>query len=226
MACCRPVCPLIVHTGTVHLHEPTGLVIQVHGGVGLCRTACAILDELGRLVRNLSGRFALVALFQPEQIQGDAAVLELLVNIGVAASCRRTSSAGRKQTGRDLFVRHFLRQRLLQAAVCHPLQRLCHGVPSAPAACRNLSFAEPQAVALEDLTVIGHICDLLADIYAAKTVHIYILPSLDSGSQLAQPSRNDCSISEGHIGVYIGGDKEQEKGTAWDFPRRPFVVLP
>ena len=81
-------------TCPVHLYNLTGLVIQVNGGVRLGQIVGVILVELGGLVRDLSRRPALVAVFQPDQIQSNAATLEFLVNIGVVG----LRGAGRKQT--------------------------------------------------------------------------------------------------------------------------------
>ena len=44
------------------------------------------------------------------------------------------------------------------------------------AACGNLGFVVSQAVEPEDLTVVGHIDDLLADIYTAKYDAYLLLP--------------------------------------------------
>ena len=57
----------------------------------------------------------------------------------------------------------------------------------------------------EDLTIIGHTGDLLADIYARNLTHIYILPQcsttaarvLNSAGMDAQFVRSRCSISRG-----------------------------
>ena len=112
---------------------------------------------------------------------------------------------GREQALRELLVRHFLRQRPLQAAVRRPLQRCCHGIPSALAACGDLGLVESQTVEPEDLAVIGHIGDLLVDIYAVNTTHIYILPPcsmpaarlLNPAGMTAQFKRSRCAISRG-----------------------------
>ena len=56
--------------GPVHLHNLAGLVVQVHGGVYLCQIVRIVLVELGGLVWNLTRRPTLVAVFQPQQIQG------------------------------------------------------------------------------------------------------------------------------------------------------------
>ena len=55
-------------TCPVHLHNFSRLVVQVHRSFGLVEIVAVVLIELGRLVRNFSGRFALVAVFQPQQI--------------------------------------------------------------------------------------------------------------------------------------------------------------
>ena len=163
-------------------------MIQVHGGVGFGQIFGVVLVELGRLVRDLARRPALVAVFQPEQIQSDAAALELFVNIGIVRHLvDGLRGVDRKQPLRELLVRHALGQRPLQAAIRRPLQRGSHGVLGALTACGDLSLVEPQAVEPEDLTVIGHTGDLLADIYADSTTHIYIYRG-------AQRQRRDCSI--------------------------------
>ena len=63
------------------------------------------------------------------------------------------------------------------------------------AACGNLSLVEPQAVKPEDLTVIGHVGDLLADIYAAKRRISTFYRMLNASGEPAQSRRNGCSIS-------------------------------
>ena len=67
----------------VHLHDLAELMIQVHGGVGLCQIVGVILIELGGLVRKLARRAALVAVFQLQQVQSNTAALEFLVDRGV-----------------------------------------------------------------------------------------------------------------------------------------------
>ena len=67
--------------GPVHLHNPTGFVVQVHGGVDLCQIVGIVLAELGGLVWNLARRLAPVAVFQPQQVQRNTAALEFLVDI-------------------------------------------------------------------------------------------------------------------------------------------------
>ena len=69
--------------GPVHLHNLTGLVVQVHGSVDLCQIVGIVLVELGGLVWNLARRPALVAVFQPQQVQRNTAALEFLVDMGV-----------------------------------------------------------------------------------------------------------------------------------------------
>lgn len=66
-------------------------------------------------------------------------------------------------------------------------------------------FCEFQTVEPEDLTVIGHVGDLLADIYARNLMHIYILPwcstpaaaMLNSAGDDAQSQRLRCAILGG-----------------------------
>lgn len=104
----------------------------------------------------------------------------------------------RKQTLRELLVRHSLRQRPFQTAVRRPLQHGNHGIPGALATCSDLGLAETQAVELEELTVIGHISDLLADICTAKRdACLYFTNLLNASGGTAQSRRNGCSISRG-----------------------------
>ena len=63
----------------VHLHGLAGLVFQVHGGFGLVDIVCVVLVELGGFVGQLSVLTALLAVFHPQQAQGDAALLHLSV---------------------------------------------------------------------------------------------------------------------------------------------------
>ena len=144
-------------TCPVHLHDLSGLVVQVHGGIGLVEIVAVVLIELGRLVRNFAGRFALVAVFQPQQIQRHTAFLHFPVHIGVIRHLvRRFARSAGKKPFCQLPVGHFIRQRPLQAAVVCTLKRCGHGVAGAVQAGRNLGFVEPKAVKPEDLTVIGH----------------------------------------------------------------------
>ena len=55
----------------------------MHGGIGFRQVVAVILVELSGLIWDLSGSPALVVVFQPEQIQGDTAALEFLVDVGV-----------------------------------------------------------------------------------------------------------------------------------------------
>lgn len=194
--------------GSVYPHDLTGLVIQMYSSIRLRQIICVILVELGGLVRDLARYSALVAVFQPQQIQGDSAALELFVDIGVVGHLvDGLRAAGQEQTFRELFVR----QRPLQAAVRCPLQRCCHGVPSGLAACGNLGFVESQAVKPEDLAVIGHVGDLFVDIYTANAIHIYILPPcsttaarmLNPARMSAQLERLRCAISRGILTLLI-----------------------
>lgn len=62
----------------------------------------------------------------------------------------------------------------------------------------------------EDLTVIGHVGDLLVDIYAVNTTHIYILsPCSTTAARLltpagmdAQSQRSRCAISRGEYSIF------------------------
>ena len=116
-------------TRPVHLHDLSGLVVQMHRGIGLVEIVAIILVELRGLVRNFAGRFALVAVFQPQQIQRHTAFLHFPVHIGVIRHLvyRLAWSAGKQQIC-QLPVGHFIRQRPLQAAVACTLQRCGHGV--------------------------------------------------------------------------------------------------
>ena len=63
----------------VHLHGFTRLVFQVHGGFRFVDIVCVVLVELGGFVGQLSVLTALLAVFYPQQAQGDAALLHLSV---------------------------------------------------------------------------------------------------------------------------------------------------
>lgn len=72
---------------------------------------------LGGLVRDLSNCTALVEVFEPKQVQGNAAVPEPIMDIVVVGHfVDGIRGAGREQVVRELLVRHALWQRLLQAA--------------------------------------------------------------------------------------------------------------
>ena len=194
-------------TGPVHLHDLTRLVIQVHDGVSLGQIVGVILVELDGLVRDLARRAALVAIFQPKQVQGDTATLKLLVNVGVVRHLvDGLRVIRREQPLRELLVGHPLRKRPLQAAVCRPLQCGSHGIPGALAAGRDLGLIEPQAVEPEDLTVIGHTGDLLADICTAENgAYLHFTACSTPAARLllnpagmdAQFERSRCAISGG-----------------------------
>lgn len=78
------------------------------------------------------------------------------------------------------------------------------------AACCDLGFVESQAVEPETLTVIGHVGNLLADIYAKNLTQIYILPwcstpaasLLNSAGDGAQFVRSWCAISGGILSTH------------------------
>ena len=63
----------------VHLHGLAGLVLQVHGGFRFVDIVRIILVELGGFVGQLSVLTALLAVFHPQQAQGNAVLLHLLV---------------------------------------------------------------------------------------------------------------------------------------------------
>ena len=191
-------------------------MIQVHCGVRFRQVLFVILVELGGLVRNLARCPALVAVFEPEQIQGDTAALELLVNVGVVRHLvDGLRSAGREQALRELLVRHILRQRPLQAAVCRPLQRCSHGIPGALTACGDLGLVESKAVESEDLTVIGHVGDLLTDIYAAENgAYLHFTVVLNARGETAQSRRNRCSIQAVEV-CNLGRNTQQIPGAVF-----------
>ena len=116
----------------VHLHNLSWLVVQVHRGIGLVEIVAVVLIELGRLVRNFSGCFALVAVFKPQQIQCNTAFLHFLVHIGIVRHLvRRFARSAGKQQICQLFVGHFIRQRPLQTTVACTLKRCGYGVARA-----------------------------------------------------------------------------------------------
>ena len=69
----------------------------------------------------------------------------------------------------------------------------------------HLGLVETKAMEPEDLAVIGHTGDLLADIYARNLMHIYILPQcLTTAARVLNPAGMDaqferlrCAISRG-----------------------------
>lgn len=61
---------------------------------------------------------------------------------------------------------------------------------------RDHSFVKSQTVKPENVRVIGHTGDLLADISQQKTMYIYIVTVvLNASSRTAQSCHNGCSIS-------------------------------
>ena len=60
----------------VHLHDLAGLVIQVHRCVGFDCVIAVMLFELRRLIRQLAFFTELLAVFEPQEIQRDAAFLQ------------------------------------------------------------------------------------------------------------------------------------------------------
>lgn len=57
-------------------------MVDVHSGIGFSQIICIILVELRGLIRNYSSHSALVAVFEPKQIQCDTAALALLIDVG------------------------------------------------------------------------------------------------------------------------------------------------
>ena len=61
--------------GPVHLHDISGLVLQMHSGVCLYDVIVVVFVELCGLVRQFSGKPALLTVFQLKQFQRNAAAL-------------------------------------------------------------------------------------------------------------------------------------------------------
>ena len=81
-----------------------GLVLQMHGGFRFVDIVCVVLVELGGFVGQFTVLTALLAVFHPQQAQGDAALLHLSVypfvvwHLVLLAQC-----SGRVQLPGDLF---------------------------------------------------------------------------------------------------------------------------
>jgi hypothetical protein len=68
----------------------------------------------------------------------------------------------------------------------------------------------------EDLTVIGHIGDLLADIYAAENgAYLHFTAMLNASGETAQSRRNECSIRTVEV-------RKLGRNTQYDIPVRYF----
>ena len=65
----------------VDLHDFTGLVMQVHGGVGFGNVIAVILVELCGLIRKLAGIAAGFTVFQPQQVQRNTVLLQFSVDV-------------------------------------------------------------------------------------------------------------------------------------------------
>ena len=65
----------------VHLHDLAGLVVQVHRRVGFNCVVTVMLFELRQLIRQFAFLSALLAVFEPQEIQRDAVFLQFLVNV-------------------------------------------------------------------------------------------------------------------------------------------------
>lgn len=68
-------------SGPVHLHDLTGLMIQMHGGTGFGYVVPVVLLEPGQLVGQFICRGASLAVLQPQQVQRDTVFLHLPVDI-------------------------------------------------------------------------------------------------------------------------------------------------
>ena len=141
----------------VHLHGLAGLVLQVHGGFGLVDIVCVVLVELGGFVGQFTVLTALLAVFHPQQAQGDAALLHLSVypfvvwHLVLLAQC-----SGRVQLPGDLFraaVLDLVPEKLL---FCGPLKGRYDCAACTAAAFCNAGVVDPQAVKPENLLVVGH----------------------------------------------------------------------
>lgn len=62
---------------------------------------------------------------------------------------------------------------MVQTALLRPTEDLYNGRPGATAALRDLRFVEPQTMQPEDLTVIGHISDLLVVFTLSRVTTFY-----------------------------------------------------
>jgi hypothetical protein len=86
-------------SGPVHLHGVTRRVLDAHGGLRYPRPLAIFLTELGVLIRLLALRFALCAVFGPEQRQIDAGTGQITMDLGIVRGHIGLNSTGqvRKQ---------------------------------------------------------------------------------------------------------------------------------
>lgn len=83
----------------------------------------------------------------------------------------------------------------LQTAVRRSMQRCCHSISSALAACYNLCFVESQTVDPKDLMVICHIVLPCRYLHRKCDAYLHFTAVLNDSGETAQFPQNGCSIS-------------------------------
>ena len=143
--------------GPIHLHGLAGLVLQMHGGFRFVDIVCIILVELSGFVGQLSVLTALLAVFHPQQTQGDAALLHLTVYpLVVRHLILLPLCSGGIQLSGDFFCAAVLDLVPGKLLFCGPLKGCYDCTARTAATFRNAGVVDPQAVKPEDLLVVGH----------------------------------------------------------------------
>lgn len=151
-------------------------MFQVHGGfVDIVRT---ILIELGGFIGQITALAALLAVFHPQQTQGDAALLHLTMypfvvrHLVLLAQC-----SGGIQLPNSLFCAAVLNLVPGKLLFCGPPKGYYDCAARTAAAFRNAGFVDPQAVKPEDLFVVDHgtsSCILVYISRCASTIQGYL----------------------------------------------------
>ena len=150
-----------------------------------------MLFELRQLIRELTFLAAFLAVFEPQEIQRDAAFLQFLVNVLVIRHfVFRICALTRKQQLRQFSVGQVFRQRIADTFFFGNIQYLNDRRSRTADALRYLGFVEPEVLQPQDLAVIGHIHDLLM-MYSRSRVSQHFTAFVLT----VQSLRWDCSVS-------------------------------
>ena len=99
----------------IHLHNLARLMIQMHCCIFLGTEVVVIFVKLSGLIRQFTGKPALIYIFPPENIHRYSITLQFLVHMFVVRHLiLYFSRCIREQHLIQLFIRHFLRQRVLK----------------------------------------------------------------------------------------------------------------
>ena len=142
-------------------------MIQMHSCTVFQRVVTIILFELCQLVRSFTIITALFAVFQPQKIQGNAALLHFTCHILIVGHfVLWLCCTCRIQYFCKLLVGHAFRKWVAESIFLSKADCMCNSVSGVTACCCNLAFVEPETVLSQYFTVIGHLYDLLFCIHA------------------------------------------------------------